>query len=478
MDFLPIFINIFGKKLLIDGGGTIAARRAEMALRAGAKVFVFNPELSDEFLPFLDNPNFTHFARLPQEKDFADCTIIYGASNDENRDKFLVSQARKANILINVADKSEYCDFITPSIVDRSPLIVAISSGGAAPIIARILRARIESLIPSSYGRLAKFLGEKRKIVAQKITNHIKRRQFWEQIIEGNIGDLFLSKNTASIIKKFEHKLEEAAQNNKIDNGEVYLVGAGPGDGDLLTFRALRLMQRCDVVLYDRLVSREVLDLVRRDAERINVGKMANNHVMPQEEISALMIKLAKQGKRVLRLKGGDPFLFGRGGEEIEMLHKYNIDFQIVPGISAAFGAASYAGIPLTHRDYAQSCIFITAHGKEGALNLDWKAILRPKQTIVIYMGLLNLQKIINEFIEHGGDKNTPVALIENATKAEQKTVISSISALPQKVKQENIKGPSLIIIGDVVKLHDKLEWTNPDATKHHKMSLRARKGL
>jgi len=479
MKFLPIFLDVNKRFILVDGGGTIAARRVEAALKANANVIVFNEELNEEFLPFFDSPNFKHVKRSPKETDFKNCLIAYGASEDAVRDKLLFNAAHKAGALVNVADVAKYCDFITPSIVDRSPMIVAISSSGKTPVIARILRARIESLIPPAYGKLADFLGSFRGKIAAKINNHVKRRHFWENIIEGKVSNLFLLGNENEAEKQLNDELEVQANNNdKIQIGEVFLVGAGPGDPDLLTFRALRLMQRCDIVLYDRLVSADILNLVRRDAKRINVGKRLNDHTMAQEEISQLMVDLAKKGKRVLRLKGGDPFLFGRGGEEIELLGTNNIPFQIIPGITAATGCSAYAGIPLTHRDYAQSCIFITAHGKDGALDLDWKALLRPSQTIVVYMGLNNLKKLSEEFIAHGADINIPVALIENGTRRDQRVITGTFNDINDKAIAENFQSPALIIIGNVVKLHKKLHWSAEEENAEHQMSLKAQETL
>ncbi len=463
MDFLPIFLNIKSRKILIDGGQMVAARRAQRALDAGAIVHVFNEQLCEDFISLLENERLIHHKRLPIESDFADCLIIYGASEDEKRDKFLYDMAQKHSILINVADVYKYCDFITPSILDRSPLVVAISSGGKAPVIARTLRAKLETLIPANYGRLANFLGSFRQKIAKKVKPTTKRRFFWEKIIEGTVGNLFLSGNVEQAQELLESELDIVElDKDKQKIGEVYLVGAGPGDPDLLTFRALRLMQYCDVVLYDRLIGDEIFSLIRRDAQRINVGKRANNHTMAQEEISQLMVDLAKQGKRVLRLKGGDPFLFGRGGEEIELLSENNIPFQIVPGITAATGAASYAGIPLTHRDYAQSCIFITAHGKDGALDIDWDNLMQKNQTIVIYMGLNNLQTLARGFIKHGIKPDMPVALVDNATRKNQIVIIGNIENINQKAIEAKIKGPTLIIVGEVVKLRESLKWIKP----------------
>ena len=374
MDHLPIFLNVKGKKIIVDGGGTLAARRVERALDAGALVHVFAKELGGEFRKLRNHPDLTHHTHTPTVQDFSDATVAYGATENVQRDRELYDMANKQNVLANVADVTEYCDFITPSIIDRSPLVIAISSGGAAPIIARILRARIEAILPTAYGKLAAFSGRLRDRVMAKLNTPEARRLFWENTIDGPVADIFLAGDVEGAKKQFLKELDAAALGQDLHEvGEVYLVGAGPGDPDLLTFRALHLMQRADVVLYDRLIGEGIINLVRRDAERIYVGKSPNNHSMEQADISKLMIKLAKEGKRVLRLKGGDPFIFGRGGEELETLAAANIPFQVIPGITAASGCASYAGIPLTHRDHAQSCVFVTARGREGVLSLDWE---------------------------------------------------------------------------------------------------------
>ncbi len=383
MDHLPIYLDVKGHKVIVDGGSTLAARRVERALDAGANVHVFAEELGDEFRELKNHPALTHHKRAPRIPDFVGATIAYGATEDETRDRDLYNMANHENVLANVADVTEYCDFITPSIIDRSPLVIAISSGGAAPIIARILRARIEAILPAAYGKLAAFSGRLRDRVMTKLKTPEARRAFWEGSIDGPVADIFLSGDEKSAKKQFLKELDAAALGQDIEKrGEVYLVGAGPGDPDLLTFRALHLMQRADVVLYDRLIGDGIINLVRRDAERIYVGKSPNNHALTQPEISALLVKLAQEGKRVLRLKGGDPFIFGRGGEELETLAEAGIPFQVIPGITAASGCASYAGIPLTHRDHAQAAIFVTAHGKDGVLSLDWETMARPGQTV------------------------------------------------------------------------------------------------
>ena len=459
MDYLPIFLDIRGKPVLVDGGGTAAARRVERALSAGAHVRLFDPEPGEECLMLEGDTRLALHRRLPKPADFLNCAIAYGASEDAARDARLVSLGRAAGALVNVADVTDSCDFITPSVVDRSPVVVAISSAGAAPVIARIMRARIEAMLPHAYGRLAQFLGGFRERVMARIAEGRARRHFWERVIDGPVGDLFLAGKPEAAEQALDAALDDATRAQPEAGGEVYLVGAGPGDPDLLTFRALRLMQRADVVLYDRLVGEGVLSLLRRDAERIYVGKLPNQHTMAQEDITALMVRHARAGRRVLRLKGGDPFIFGRGGEEIETLAAEGIPFQVVPGITAAAGCGAYAGIPLTHRDHAQSCLFVTAHGRDGVLDLDWEVLLRPAQTVAIYMGLSNLRTLSEQAIARGADPDTLAAVIENGTRESQKTVTGTLADLPDRAAKAGLVGPSIIILGSVVSLRGQLDW-------------------
>ncbi|MGR3290131.1 MAG: siroheme synthase CysG [Paracoccaceae bacterium] len=479
MDYLPIFLDIHGKTVVVDGGGTVAARRVERALQAGANVQVFDAELSEEFTDLLKHSNLTHYRRPIEATDIAGSIVAYGASENEDRDRVLYKAAQAAGVLSNVADVSEYCDFITPSVVDRSPLVIAISSAGTAPVISRILRARIESLLPPAYGRMAEFMGRFRADVLKKLATARLRRRFWERMIDGPAGDMFLAGDATGAEKHLKSVLQDFSDDKStVDQGEVFLVGAGPGDPDLLTFRALRLMQRADVVLYDRLVGDGILDLLRRDAERIYVGKLPNQHTMAQEDISQLLVDLAKQGKRVLRLKGGDPFIFGRGGEEIERLAENNIPFQVVPGITAASGATSYAGIPLTHRDYAQACVFVTAHGREGVLGLDWDVLLRPNQTIAVYMGLSSLKILSEQFVQRGANPDMPAAIIDNGTRPNQPDAVGTIGNLYEIATQNEFTGPSMIVIGEVVKLRAKLKWFSDMDTGRFSMGLGAKDTL
>lgn len=426
-------------------------------MQAGAAVTVVSPELCESF------KTLTGIEYVPerfQAPHLDGITLVIAATNEMKTNEEISGEAKKRNIPVNVVDNPGLCTFIMPAILDRSPLMVAFSTGGASPVLARILRGKLEALIPPGYGRLAAFADRLRQVVKTHISHAGRRRIFWENMLEGPVAEKVLSGSEKAAETMLLGMLKE---NHHAPAGEVFLVGAGSGAPDLLTFRALRLMQVADVVLYDNLVSRPVLEMTRRDAERIFVGKMRSRHAMPQESINQLLVRLAKEGKRVLRLKGGDPFIFGRGGEEIETLSEHKINFQVVPGITAASGVAAYAGIPLTHRDYAQSCVFVTGHLKDGSMNLDWEMLARPNQTVVVYMGLHGLEIICSRLIEHGSPESTPAAIIQQGSTQNQRVVSGTLSTLPQKAAAAKLKAPTLIIIGGVVKLREKLSWFEPD---------------
>ncbi|MFK5970891.1 MAG: siroheme synthase CysG [Candidatus Marithrix sp.] len=457
MNFLPIFLNIRNQPGLVVGGGTIAARKVELLLRAQALVTVVAPQLTEQLVEWANVGRIIHLASNFELTDLHQYRVVIAATDDKIVNEQVSQLAQTQGIPVNVVDQPQLCTFIMPSIIDRSPVQIAVSTGGTSPVLARLLRSRLESVIPANYGKLAEFVASFRAKVKQYLPFN-ERRRFWEKVLQGSIAESLLAGNKDVATQAIEKLLTKTIAEPD-GQGEVYLVGGGPGDPDLLTFRALRLMQQSDVVLYDRLVSEGVLNLVRFEAERIYVGKAPTNHVVPQYEINKLLIKLAKQGKRVLRLKGGDPFLFGRGGEEIETLMDEGIPFQVVPGITAATGSSAYAGIPLTHRDHAQSCMFVTGHLKDNTMNLNWTALSQPNQTVVIYMGLRGLPIITKELIKHGMPANKPAALVQKATTQDQRVLIGTIETLPDIVAKADIKLSSIIIIGDVVKLREKLDW-------------------
>ncbi|MEQ1558159.1 MAG: siroheme synthase CysG [Methyloglobulus sp.] len=455
MDYLPIFFNLKEQHCLVVGAGDIAARKIELLSRAGAKITVLAQEIG-EAVGAMQYLTIQQKSFVPD--DLSQFKLVISATNNPETNALVAKTATEQSIPVNVVDNPGLSSFIFPAIVDRSPIVIAISSGGSAPVLARLLRAKLESLIPPAYGRLACLADRYRDKVKQHVKHVPLRRIFWETVFQGNIAEQVFSGNE-QIAENLLIQSLNAIDGNDNNYGEVYLIGAGPGAADLLTFRALRLLQQADVVVYDRLVSDEIIDLARRDAEKIYVGKQRQNHSLPQPDINQLLADLAKSGKRVARLKGGDPFIFGRGGEEIETLMAQGIPFQVVPGITAASGCASYAGIPLTHRDHAQSCVFVTGHLKDDRVNLNWKQLSLPNQTVVIYMGLVGLELICAALIAHGSPKDLPIALIQQGTTDKQKIVTGTLATLPGLVVDEGIKAPTLIIIGTVVSLHDKLSW-------------------
>jgi len=459
MEFLPIFLDIRGQPCLVVGGGEVAARKSALLLRAGARVTVLAPALSAAFEADLAAGRIAHRATSFRDGDLEGFSVAIAATSDDTVNRAVAAAARARRIPVNVVDQPALCSFILPSIIERAPLVVAVSSGGASPVLARLLRARLESLIPAGYGRLAALAAAFRDRVKARFRPP-ERRRFWERVLQGPIAELVFSGRDAEAHTALQATLEDTRL--AFSGGEVSLVGAGPGDPDLLTFRALRLMQQADVVVYDRLVSRPVLDLVRLEAERIYAGKERAKHALPQEHINHLLVRLAREGKRVVRLKGGDPFIFGRGGEEIDTLAAEGIPFQVVPGITAAAGCASYAGIPLTHRDYAQSVVFVTGHMRDGAVDLNWAALARPRQTIVCYMGLLGVDVLCRELTAHGLPAATPAALIQAGTTPQQRVLMGTLETLPGIVHRSDVKAPTLIIIGEVVTLRDRLKWFEP----------------
>jgi len=440
------------------GGGQVALRKAKFLLRAHAKLKLVAVEMCSELEVLLKDEAHEVFLRPYQSSDINKVSLIIAATNDLELNQLIAEDADKLNIPVNVVDQPKLCSFIFPAVVDRSPLLVAVSSGGNSPVLARLLRSRLETFIPSGYGALAVFLGGFRDKVKNKINSFSARMRFWENVINGPAAELLLA-GKAEQAESLVETMLKGFDKEAFLQGEVYLVGAGPGDPDLLTFRALRLMQQADVVLYDRLVSPEILNMTRQDAEKIHVGKQREKHTMEQGEISSLLVTLAKSGKRVLRLKGGDPFIFGRGGEEIEQLAVAKIPFQVVPGITAASGCSSYAGIPLTHRDYAQSVTFVTGHMKNNQCDLDWDNLVQVSQTVVIYMGLISLPFICEQLIKHGRASVTPIALIQQGTTPKQKIYVGTLESLPDIIQANDVQAPTLIIVGEVVALHEKLAW-------------------
>ena len=461
MSYLPLFIETTGKKCLIVGGGKVASRKLIPILKAKMKVTLISPKIIEEIeLNFQKNKNLKIIKRKFEPEDIEGQFLIIAATNEKTTNQKIAKLSKDNNILVNMAEDSLSGNTLIPSVVDRDPIKIAVSSGAASPILTRLVKTKLETVIPYSFSKLADIMMEYRDAVKKNFLKISDRRKFWEVFLDGPVSEMVLSGH----IDKAKKALDESLKENKFleKTGEVYLVGAGPGDPELLSFKALRLMQKADIVIYDRLVSRPIMNLIRQDAEKIYVGKQRADHAMPQENINQLLARLALEGKKVLRLKGGDPFIFGRGGEEIESLIKDDIPFQIVPGITAASGCASYAGIPLTHRDYSQACIFVTGHLRDGTVNLNWEMLAHEKQTLIFYMGMHGSKIICEELIKHGLSNETPAALIVKGTTEDQEVIIGNLKNMPEIIMDRKIVPPTLLIIGDVVKLHNKLKWFNP----------------
>jgi uroporphyrin-III C-methyltransferase/precorrin-2 dehydrogenase/sirohydrochlorin ferrochelatase len=457
MKRFPLFVNLDKLPVLVVGGGEIAERKINLIIKANANVEV----LARKFTPNVEQIiSKKKLKKIKKSLDIStlssNYSLIIAATDNKQVNKKLFNFAKKNNILINVVDQPELCTCTFGSIVERGDLVVAISTGGSAPVFARNLREKLETLLPQSTKQLIDFSSTIREKVIRSFSQFNKRRIFWELFF-----DAFATKKniTKSNLTKLSNQLIKSLRNK--NSGEVFLVGAGPGDPELLTLRSLHLIQKADVCIYDNLVSKDILELVRRDAQMIYAGKLRNNHTIEQKEINKLLVAYAKKGLRVLRLKGGDPFMFGRGGEEISELMAKKIKFQVVPGITAATGVAAYAGIPLTHRDYSQSCIFITGHEKNGELNINWNNLINENQTIVIYMGLNSLPSIVQNLIDYGMRKNMPIAVVQEGTTENQKVVVSTISRVNAKILKTDIQSPVIIIIGEVVKLRKTIKWFN-----------------
>ena len=456
MDIFPISLKLQQQRCLIVGGGHIALRKANLLAKAGAVIDIIAPAIEDQLLELVQASGGQYFAETFAEIFLnTPYRLVIAATNDAQVNKAVFEQCEARNLLVNSVDDIPHCRFMVPAIIDRSPLIISVASNGASPVLSRQLRTQIETIVPHGMGKLAEFSGQWRKQVKEKISNPDERRIFWENLYASPLKEQVFNDN----LEVANDLIQQALTEWTAPKGEVYLVGAGPGDPELLTLKALRLMQQADVVIYDRLVSAPILELCRRDATKVYVGKARSNHSVPQDGINALLVEYAQKGKRVCRLKGGDPFIFGRGGEEIQELVEANVTFQVVPGITAASGCSAYAGIPLTHRDYAQSVRFLTGHLKEGSPELPWNELVYENQTLVLYMGLVGLERICEQLIAHGQRADMPVALISKGTTPEQKVIVGTLADIAAKVSEHHIVAPTLTIIGEVVNLREQLKW-------------------
>ena len=463
MDQLPVFLNVRGWPCLVVGAGRVGAGKAEVLAGAGARVRMVAPDVGERAAGLVRDGVVEEIRAAPfEESDLDGRRLVVAATGDRALERRIADLAEARGVLANSASDGRIGHFSMPAIVDRSPVLAAVSTGGASPSLARYVRARLETLIPRSFGRLAELAREVRPEVNRRLPRSSDRRAFWDRVFQGPIAEMAFAGRLEDARAALRAALDAGGCVPAI--GEVYLVGAGPGDPDLLTFRAMRLLQQADVVVYDRLVSPGVLALVRRDAERIYAGKRRAEHAIRQPDINRLLVRLARAGHRVLRLKGGDPFVFGRGGEEIAALADERIPFQVVPGVTAASGCAAYAGIPLTHRDHAHACVFVTGNLEHGRVAIDWPAVARPGQTIVVYMGLAGLDEICTGLAAHGLDPATPAALVQQGTTESQRVVEGTLATLAARVAGAGVRPPTLVIVGHVVRLRDKLDWFRPGA--------------
>ncbi|HEY8052758.1 MAG: siroheme synthase CysG [Steroidobacterales bacterium] len=452
MDYLPVFLRLNERPALIVGGGRVAARKVEWLVRSGARVTVVAPQLHPELQACLSRGECAHLASVFAPEQLAGVAVVVAATDDETVNAAVSDAARRRDIPVNVVDAPELSTFIFPAIIDRSPILVAVSSAGTAPVLTRRVREQIEALLPTRLGRLARFMGERRREV-KKALGFLARRAFWERIVGGTTATCVLAGDEAGAAAAFAGELRTSqltrgTASEHSGGGEVYLIGAGPGDPDLLTLRALQLLQQADVILYDRLVPQGILERARRDAERIPVGKEVGEH-RQQQRIHELLLQLTAAGKRVARLKGGDPFIFGRGGEEIELLAAHNIPYIVVPGITAALGAAAAAEIPLTHRRLAHSVTFVTGHaGEDGELH--WEALAQPRHTVVFYMGIAQLPAIVAKLRAAGARADHPAAIVERAALPGQRVLRSDLQHIAALAARERIVPPALLIVGAV----------------------------
>jgi uroporphyrin-III C-methyltransferase/precorrin-2 dehydrogenase/sirohydrochlorin ferrochelatase len=462
MNYFPVFFDLRAQKVLVVGGGDVAARKVALLERAGAAIKLVAPLISPELMARAATGTIKIEIRefVPADLDGARLVIVATSRRAVNRWIAALSDSR--GIPVNVVDDRDASRFIVPAVIDRDPVLVAISTGGASPVLARRLRERVEALLPKQIGEFASWLQVLRRSARRALRDVSARRRFFEELVDGPAARRFVAGDHQGA-RRIAQQLLAGASIRPRAGGEVTLVGAGPGDPELLTLKALRALQDADVVLHDRLVPEAVLDMARRDAARVCVGKTAGGGGSTQEEINELLIAHARAGKRVVRLKGGDPFIFGRGGEELEALAREQISFSVIPGVTAAAGCAAYSGIPLTHRDYAHSVTFVTGHADQHDQEPDWAALARPGNTAVFYMGLARVGHIAAKLIEHGARPKLPVGIIAQGTLPNQRVVTATLATISELAAHASLESPALLVVGEVVSLHSALAWFNND---------------
>lgn len=464
MDYFPLFFDLQGRSLLLVGGGDVGLRKARLLVRAGARIALVSREVHPELKELLEAHQGEWLASDYSAELLEGRVLVVAATDDQALNEQIHADCIARNLPVNVVDNPPLCSFIFPAIVDRSPVVIGITSSGKAPVLARLLRAKLETWIPTRYSDLGQLAARFRDAVKTRFSNINQRRKFWEATFQGSVAERVFNGQMEEAERLLQEQLDASDSQEQV--GEVYLVGAGPGDPELLTFKALRLMQQADVVLYDRLVSKEVLDLCRRDAEMIYVGKKRDMHAVPQPDINRLLVEQARAGHRVVRLKGGDPFVFGRGGEELEELKAAGVPFQVVPGITAANACSAYAGIPLTHRDYAQSVKMVTGQLKNRTSELNFAEMIHPNQTLVFYMGLHTLELLVQGLLEHGKPEDTRIAIVSQGSTPDQQVLTGTLVDIVAQQEKAQLPAPAIIIVGEVVELQPQLAWFNTSVAK------------
>jgi len=456
MRYFPLFLDLAGKPVLLVGGGEVAARKFALLADAGARVTVVAPQLGVALTAALANHSFTHHARVFTADDVRDAWVVVAATNDRAVNAAVATAANAARIPCNVVDDRELSSFIMPAIIDRSPVQIAVSTGGTSPVLARLIRERLETLLDGSLGTLAAFADRWRERIKARFADLGARRRFLSWMFTGPVSAALRAGREQNAEELTRKALEDESA---LPQGHVVLVGAGPGSAGLMTIQGLRALQEADVIVHDRLVSPEVLDLARRDAARFDVGKFVGGGGATQEEINALLVEHARRGEYVVRLKGGDPFVFGRGGEEIDWLRAHGVSFEVVPGITAAIAAGAYAGVPLTDRRHAQAVRFLTGNSDEQLAQFNFSDLAAGRETLAFYMSIGRLSALRDKLLASGVAGHTPVAFVENATRTEQRVVVSSVEAMQRDAVMQQVKAPSMLIIGSVAAGAAEWQW-------------------
>ncbi|MBK1696941.1 siroheme synthase CysG [Rhodovibrio salinarum] len=465
MRYFPAFLDIRDRPVLVVGGMENAARKVRLLRKAHARVVVVARRLDDELAALARDGGIEHIARCFKYYDVPGKAAVIAATGRGDVDEAVAKVTRPRDVPVNVVDRPWACTFITPAIVDRDPLTIGISSAGAAPVLARRIREKLEAMLPARIGELTGFAESFREAVANRLPPGPQRLRFWERFFDSAVADDVLAGREAKAREGMMRLVNGEA--TEAETGQVAIVGAGPGDPDLLTFKAVRFLQRADVVVHDRLVPAEIVDYARRDAERIDVGKAPGAHAKTQDEINDLLIRHARAGAKVVRLKGGDPFVFGRGGEEVAALRAAGVQVELVPGITAATGCAAAAGIPLTHRDHAHAVTFVTGHAASRDQEPDWAALARANHTLAIYMGVATAERVAERLIAHGLSPDTPAAIVENGTTADERVLPTQLAALGQTVAAQGVRGPAMLIIGQVAAFAEGARQTAAAAPVH-----------